>query len=777
MRGHSALKFRIAAAALAIGIAQGSAAMAAETAPAPQTHTVQGGNKAASGVPAVSVMPAANAGELTTHSWPTVDPLIPVGGIIGLGLMTAALTLAAAQRRLKIAWLGVAGAGLTLYLANPELVREIHEVLPTEFVVVVDKSPSQTIPGREAATAAAEAALQQQASKLPNIEVRTVEAGNEPGADGTNLFGALDSALGDIAPDRIGGVFFLTDGQVHDVPAGSIPSIGKAPVHVLVSGREGETDRRLVIDSAPAYGLVNKDITVQFHVVDDGVPPGESGQANVTVTIDGKPFRTQAVTPGEPVKMTFEVPHGGANVIGLEVDKLAGELTTVNNSAAISVNGIHDRMRVLLISGAPNQSEGQWRALLKSDPATDLIHFNILRTADSDNSVEDSDLSLIPFPANELFEDKLDQFDLVIFDHYGSTGPIISAYLQDVVDYVNKGGSVLVATGPDYDGPSSLYQTPLAAILPAAPVGNGIIAPYTPQISAQGDKHPVTRNLGGAGSQPHWGQWLSMAGSNLLEGDVLMKGPDQSPLLILNHQGKGRVGLLLSNDFSLWARGYDGGGPYAPMLQQIAHWLIHDPQLEEEALNVSAQNGSLTVERQTMADKADPVTIQTPSGKTETLPLIQAAPGLWRVTVPAADIGLYKVDEGDKHAFMNVGNANPKEWADTLSTLALMHPVADRTGGLIQRLLQPGSTTVSFPELRERHGTESMRGKNWAGIRMSDAAISKGYEEWPLFGPWGLAGVFGLAAAAWMKESEINPFRRKTGKQPNTTGEEGPPIP
>jgi hypothetical protein len=401
-------------------------------------------------------------------NWSLVfSPFIPWPVIGVIAILALALLLPGVLRRMRGAWFRVvAAAALILALANPILLNEQREPQTTVVAVVVDQSASQKLESREAVTTAALSGLQERLAEFRNVEVRTVETGGPQAGglvDGTQLFAPLATSLSDVPPDRIGAVIMLTDGQVHDIPPNRATLPPDAPLHVLLTGREGEKDRRIVIDAAPAFGIVNEKQTITYRVVDDGgsnVP-----NLKVTITRDGQPLTTQTVTPGFPAELTLDITHGGPNVIEFEAEPLTGELTPINNRTAVEIGGIRENLRVLLVSGEPNAGERTWRNLLKSDPSVDLVHFTILRPPDKQDGTPINQLSLIAFPTRELFAEKLDQFDLIIFDRYQQKGVLPLPYFDNISKYVKNGGAVLVAAGPDYAIAGSLYDTPLAVVL------------------------------------------------------------------------------------------------------------------------------------------------------------------------------------------------------------------------------------------------------------------------------------------------------------------------
>jgi hypothetical protein len=690
-----------------------------------------------------------------------LEPLLPVWLIVAAGILSLVLVGAGVLRRQRGAWLRAA-AGLILFLAllNPVALREDRDPLPTVVALVTDESASQTLDGRDEVTAATRAELEARLAEFRNVEVRVVDAGAPGGmVDGTMLFGPLGGALVDVPPERLGAVVMLSDGQVHDAPE-TVEGLGhSAPVHVLLSGHDGEIDRRLVIDQAPRFGIVGENQTIRFRVLDDGAE--ETGaRVRVNVTRDGNPLSSELVTAGEVQEFTVEIAHGGANILEFEAEPLSGELTGINNRAVASIEGIRENLRVLLVSGEPHAGERTWRNLLKSDAAVDLVHFTILRPPEKQDGTPINQLSLIAFPTRELFSEKIDEFDLIIFDRYQHRGVLPILYFDNIARYVRDGGAVLIAAGPDYMDDGSLYNTPLSPVLPVAPTGTMTETPYFAEVTPEGERHPVTRNLEGSESDPpHWGRWFRLIDvEEPTEGTVVMSGAEDKPLLVLNRVEEGRVALLLSDHAWLWARGYEGGGPHVDLLRRLAHWLMQEPDLEEEALRASARAGELVIERQTMAEETPPVVVRTPSGAEQTVTLQAAQPGLWRATLPVDEIGLYRIEQGEKRAFAHVGAANPKEFIDARSTDAVLAPIAEATGGRIARM-GDADGTLDLPRIVPIRGGTAFSGSDWIGVRMTEASVLKGIVRVPLFGGYAGPAAFLallvlllLPAATWFRE-------------------------
>jgi hypothetical protein len=679
------------------------------------------------------------------------SPLVPDSVLwtaAAVALVLAVLLVAVRSRGAFVRSLAL--ALMVLALANPSFTREDREPLSSVVTVVVDKSPSQSFGDRSAQTETTRATLAERLGRIPNLEVRFVEAGEADGeTDGTRLFAALSASLADVPPDRVAGAILITDGRVHDVPAETAALGFTAPVHALITGRPGERDRRVVLVTTPRFGIVGQSQTIVFRVEDQGAP---GGAAEVAIRRDGELLERRRVNPGNTINAQIPIPHAGPNIVEIEASPLEGELTEVNNRAVVSIEGVRDKLRVLLVSGEPHAGERTWRNLLKSDASVDLVHFTILRPPEKQDGTPINELSLIAFPTRELFQQKIKDFHLIIFDRYARQGVLPIIYFDNIARYVREGGAVMIAAGPDYASPTSIWRTPLDQILPAEPSGRTVEVPYRAQLTEAGRRHPVTRGLSGADSDPpHWSRWFRLVDTRTAHGTTIMEGPDKKPLLVLSREGDGRVGLLLSDHIWLWARGYEGGGPHLDLMRRLSHWLMKQPDLEEEALRLIVRGRDLLVERQTMADSVNEVTLTLPSGATRTITLQAGEPGLWRGALRATELGLWRATDGKLNALVNVGPPNPREFAEVTSTTEVLAPLAAATGGDARRLAPAAG--LSVPRVVGMRSSDTYRGEDWIGLRMREASVVRGIGVLPMFaGLLGLLLLVGALAATWARE-------------------------
>ena len=677
---------------------------------------------------------------------PLVPTLVLWIGLAAIVVIAAVLMLARARgAAIRVAALAL----ILLALANPSFTREEREPLTSVAAVVVDKSPSQNFGERTRETNEAREALVARLKDIKGLEVRVVEAGQADGeTDGTKLFSAVSSALSDVPTDRVAGAFLITDGRVHDIPANAAAIGFNAPVHALITGRSNERDRRVAIVAAPRFGIVGQTQTITYRLDDQGVA---NQTARVVVRRDGDVLSERAVRSGEQVSVTIEIPHAGPNIVEIEASKLDDELTPVNNRAVVSIDGVRDKLRVLLVSGEPHSGERTWRNLLKSDASVDLVHFTILRPPEKQDGTPINKLSLIAFPTRELFQQKINEFQLIIFDRYARQGVLPISYFDNIARYVRSGGAVLVSAGPDYASTTSIWRTPLDSILPAEPVGVSEQA-FTARLSNIGKRHPVTRGLEGANSEPpHWSRFFRLIDTRNPANPPIMEGADGKPLLLLSRQGEGRVALLLSDHIWLWARGYEGGGPHLDLLRRMSHWLMKQPDLDEEALRLKVEGRDLVAVRQTMADSVQPVTITSPSGVTRQVTLSAGEPGEWRASVSADELGLWQATDGSLKALINVGPVNPKEFAEVTSTTEALRPLLQATGGDTRRVADSGS--IDLPRVLPVRASTVFRGEGWLGVKMRDASVVRGIGVLPIFaGLIGLLLLLGAFASTWLRE-------------------------
>lgn len=670
------------------------------------------------------------------------DPLLPTPLLVAAAVVFAIATGLAIWRGL-VGWPFRALAGIIVLVALSGPVYQIEDraALSDIVVLIEDKSASQMLADRAEQTGTAADRIARDLAARPNTEVRRVIVPDGDGDAGTQLLQTLADTLAEEPMARIAGIIALSDGQVHDTErAPDLP----APMHLLLSGREQDWDRRLIVSNAPAFAIIGEPVTLTLRVEDSGAAPENTTEVDLVLSVDGGEPQTVAIPVGRDIEVPVTLPHGGRNVLQFTAPAGEGELTERNNTALIQINGVRDRLRVLLVSGEPHQGGRTWRNLLKSDSSVDLVHFTILRPPEKQDGVPVAELSLIAFPTRELFLEKIDDFDLIIFDRYKRRGILPALYLDNVAHYVREGGAVLIAAGPDFASADSIYRSPLAPIIPAQPSGRVIEQGFRPGVTDIGTRHPVS---GGLPNADNWGSWLRQIDVVPEAGDTLMTGIDDRPLLILDRVGEGRVALLASDHAWLWGRGYEGGGPQLELLRRLAHWMMKEPELEEEALWAEATGQTMRIIRRSLTDEVGDVTITTPGGDEVSVPLDEVTPGRYEAIYEGPEIGLYRLREGENEAVIGLGPAAPREFEKTIATAEVLASViAPMRGGILR--IEEG-----LPSLRDVRPGRPASGRGWIGLTPREAYETRDVTQTPLLPAWlVLLLASALIIGGWLRE-------------------------
>ncbi|QNT77289.1 VWA domain-containing protein [Entomobacter blattae] len=629
------------------------------------------------------------------HGSLMVAPLTPLWSIIALALCILLLTLWGVLTKKRGTFLRFVGmAIILLWLLNPQKLQETWHSLPETVLVVRDHSSSMTLDQRSTAAQTLSETIKPEQSSLL---IRHLDVSSNTAA-GTHIFEQIEKAFTSIPPAQRAGVVLLTDGQVHDVPS-TLPSwlqqpntsrgIGSPthplPFHVILTGKPGQIDRRIKILQAPPFVLTGQTAHIRLEVDDLGTQ--EATQTEITTQPTNGTAFSRLIRTGEPFDIDIPITQPGPLLISFSTPPLPGEIATSNNQAVVNITAIRDRLRVLLVSGTPNQGERVWRWLLKADPSVELIHFTILRPPEKDDDTPLSDLALIAFPVHELFQQKINSFDLIILDGFENRSILPAQYLENITRYVKQGGGLFLTAGPEFVTEWSLQDTSLSEIMPAhVPMqGSVLVRAFQPQLTPTGLLHPVTKDLPGANTlttnKPQWGPWYRILAGNA-QGEVLMEDADKHPLLVLNRVEKGRIAMLLSDQSWLWSRGEKGGGPQAELLKRISHWLMKEPELEEERLTATLADNTLTLHYSTLSsEKTLEAHVLSPNGKTFAVPLIRNNHHVLSGTLPAPTPGVWKATYEKHTAFAAHTEKDTEETQDFRATDKKLKPLVEKTNG------------------------------------------------------------------------------------------------
>ena len=686
------------------------------------------------------------------------DPLLPLTWVMGLGILIFIASIATSIGRLRSQFTRLtAGLFLLIGLLNPQSIEEDRETLPDTVIVIEDRSDSMKFGGRSEALTEMTGELKSKFREDGNLDVITISVPQD--IKGTLIAAALTDALAGAPSKRLAGVIALTDGRAHDISeavSGYLPE--NTPFHSLIIGEAKARDRRIFATKAPKFGVVGEQAEYELLVEDPGF---EGERARIELKLNGNVKARFPITIGRPLSVPLEIERRGSNTVELLVQGVEGELTQNNNLFVSEIQGIRDRLRVLLITGEPHSGGRAWRNLLKSDPALDLVQFTILTSSSKSTRAGEQELSLIQFPTRQLFEERLDEFDHIIFDQYerrslpsrqGRSRPTIPPqYFQNISRYVEDGGALLLATGPAFATQASLYRTPLVSVLPTRPTGEILTGAFRPELNDKGKRHPITSDFQGNEDQA-WGAWYRVIDNDPIGGDVLMDGPDGVPLFVIDKVRDGRVAMLMSDQAWLWAKGHDGGGPYREMFRRTAHWLMGEPELDAETLSAVRDGDNLVITRKSLDKVDEPVDIISPNARRSRVTLDRIADGLYRASIPLIGQGAYRLTSGDVTTIAAVGSLNPKEYENLLPTEDILTPLSEATNGFIKSV---GLETSGLPEIRRPKAGRQTSGRNWLGLISHEAYTVTQSRRRPLAPGIFLFGLFFLFLLwAWRKEGK-----------------------
>ena len=596
---------------------------------------------------ALAVMLAApRAADFNEFRWVMLSPWGRIGMTLGIAAVVAIVALAWwANRRMVSPWrravligLRTAAALLALVLfVQPAI--ELRQVArePNRIAVVVDESASMALredargPSRQQRV---RALLDASASTFDRWEEahvldfyafaeaatassRSGVATTAPAGRATMIRATLEQVRARYAGLDLAGILLLSDGAATGAldegdGDGALRDFLRSldtRVHTVWTARRGLKDVATAGVRADELAFVRTVVRIEATLRATGYG---ARRVMVTLSSDGKPLRQKSVeipADGEAT-VSFEVtpPRVGKYVYEIATPVADDEAVADNNARAFVLRVIRDKIRVLQVAGAPSWDVRALRSMLEDNPNVDLISFFILRTQDDITLVPNDEMSLIPFPTRELFEEQLPSFDLVVLQNFEYLPYGIGEYLENIRSYVEGGGG-FVMLGGDLSFASGGYDdTPVAAALPvilperwqAGPGPGGALldeSEFRPSLTEAGKVHPVTAlryelrdNLAA------WAKLPALEGVNLVvdarpDATVLAAHPrlrtgsgQPMPVIIAGEYGTGRS-LALTTD-SLWRWGFgaaatpgDDGRHYVRFWENAIRWLIQDPDL------------------------------------------------------------------------------------------------------------------------------------------------------------------------------------------------------
>lgn len=675
-----------------------------------------------------------------------------------LALMLTALGLALLGTLTRKAFVFRLGAlaALILTILNISTLSTTERKTESIALVVLDQSYSNTINDRSTQSDAALELIGKNLTDLPDVKYRVITApeSNEKFQE-TNLFAAIDKEITEIPPKQRAGVIIISDGNIHDIPEdlnASEISEKYGPIHHIITGHKNERDRRIEIIKAPLYGLKGTNAEIEF-VVHDTEATANGQNISVTAKLPNGETLEMRARIGEKQTINVPIEHAAANPVELFAAPAQNELTIANNRRAVIIQGIRDKLNVLLVSGAPHEGGRYWRSLLNSDPAIELVHFTILRDIDSLDNTPRNEMALIPFPHQQLFHEQLDSFDLIIFDRYRNQGILQDKTYRNIVRYVREGGAILVASGPEYVSDRSIYKTPLGQILIGAPDNDVMETDFVPHRTADGQLHPITRNIDQNQYEGEkWANWLRQIRVKANPDDkILMDGVDGAPLILIGDEEKGRIIHLTSDQIWLWARGYKQGGPYIDLMRKMIHWLLKEPSLEEGQIELSLAGEYITVTRYINPDDA-PLLYTDPEGTEKPLKLSKTAKRTYTAQVPADKNGLYSFYSGNNRAYIINGAYDTQEQTFMISNAQSMEKIVQQSGG--KQVFADDMSGLKISAMNPEY-VRNYHSFNNIGLRQSQFTETLNVNYAPLFPAWAYLLTFvGIICFAWYRESK-----------------------
>ncbi|HEX8703521.1 MAG TPA: glutamine amidotransferase [Myxococcaceae bacterium] len=688
--------------------------------------------------------------------------LLGVGLVLGIALAAWGVRREPSRARKVVLWVLRVGAGVAalFFLLEPGVRLLQVARMKNRVAVLVDRSASMNFPGEPGGpTRSAQVAdfLEQAAPGMAALQDRfTVEVygfdpelapmtaatlrGEPARAGSTDILSALRSvAAGSQGSRKLSGVVVISDGADNaEFAAGAVGRARSAladlnvPVSTILVGKEALKDLSIEGLKVDDFAFVRNSLTVEVEIHGRGFAGKD---IPVVLSQEGKTVANKSVRFGsnddvQPVAFTFTPDATGRFVYTVTVPTFPDEAVSDNNSRSFTLKVIRDRVRVLLVVGRPSWDERFLRGLLRQDANVDMVSFYILRSMSDDPGVEsqEKELSHIPFPMEEIFDEKLDTFDVVIFQNFGYADPqlAITEYERNLERYVNNGGAFVMIGGDSVLGEGRASMPTLMEALPVEAAGPANIEPFKARLTPEGLRHPVTAlGSGFASTEAAWGELPSIPGINSTRArkgaTVLVEHPfhtvdgKNAPLVAVWDYGRGRAMTLATDASWYWAfTSHQGGSPnrtYDRFWSNALRWLVRDPDLT--TLKVTADPPSVEPGRPVgvvvsartsdyQAAQDAQVRVELFSVASQKLVAVQTGTtgpdGVVRLEFPPPAPGPYKLLATAKKGEVDLGKGEDAvavravgpELSDASVRPELMEQIAKVTGGKSFRLPQDG---------------------------------------------------------------------------------------
>lgn len=300
----------------------------------------------------------------------------------------------------------------------------------------------------------------------------------------------------------------------------------------------------------------------------------------------------------EEIKFTFTPKETGLWKYSVVIPGESNEVNKENNVKEFNLQVLKEKVRILYLSGCPNFDYRFLRQVVKTNPNYEVVSFIILRNSRNILFFPENELTLIPFPATELFAKEIFNFDIVIFDNFSYMEFFSPDLLNNISVFVEKyGGAFIMIGGDNSFGKGGYKGTAVENILPVE------ISAFDEKFADNQFKlkvidHPV--NLLAETKEENdalWNELPELEGCNVFirakQGAVVLgsnpnlKDVDGSnmPVITIWQKGRGRVLAVGTNTTWKWSMGLAASGRgnfyYSRYWQQMINWMINTPELKQ----------------------------------------------------------------------------------------------------------------------------------------------------------------------------------------------------
>ena len=662
-----------------------------------------------------------------------------------LVLLSLGVLVAHELRRRERGGLGIVLSGLLAVIAlllavlRPVRIAARESVIGAKVVVLADGSRSMALPQgsqprREAERRALEAIAKDSQGSGKSARLVTLgfgdgtpvpfTAGERPVAPHSDLTAAV-RALATSAEERPQAVVVVSDGRLddpgEDASKAALTALGKelkVPIHTVATTREGPPDASVRRVSAAGAAVAHVPLPLRVEV---GCSGGLSCD-ELTVTArelreDGPPALLATglshLKDGKgTVDLSVTLERAGARIIEVSITPPSGDTIPENDRRLMTFVVARERVRVLHVAGRPTADVRALRTWLKSDASVDVVAFFILRTQGDDAHARQEDLSLIPFPVDELFTEHLPSFDAVVLQDFDAQPYGLEKHLPALAQYVRAGGGLIMVGGQNSFIAGGYAGTPLANVLPitldnSSGATAADVANVTPQWTEDGKSAPLLAPLRDIVDD----ELPIMPGANILGdvrpgGLVLWSHPNRTtksgqpmPILAIGDQGDGRsIALGIDGawqlEFSQLGARTSGRG-YGAMWDGLLGWLMRAPRFEPGQLDlvtpcVANEPAKLRVRAPESAKAAMTIEVrrldqQNVAPIRVDVPKRESGSGAMEVTLPPLAAGGYtarlKLGPGPTTRRDFACEAGGDEWADSRPDADRLRAIAAATGG------------------------------------------------------------------------------------------------